>query len=124
MTVVSEAKIRARRTQKAPTMKATTDQLVTRPSTTTGTPARTAMPYAPPSVPPMNAAVLKKRALATLTSRTRPDDWRVNRVRVTLIPDSSRYRSWARFARNLQPIGLFVKDASGERLMERDVTNN
>ena len=44
MTVVSEAKISARRTQKAPTMNATYDQLVTMPSTTTGTPARTAMP--------------------------------------------------------------------------------
>ena len=74
MTVVSEAKMIARSTQNAPTTNATTDQLVTSPTTTTGTPARTAMPYAPPSVPPMKAAVLKNSALATLTSRTRPDD--------------------------------------------------
>ena len=80
MTLVSEAKIRARRTHSAPTRKATHDQLVRPPMTMTGTPASTAMPNAPPRVPPMKAAVLKNSALTTLTSRTKPDDWRVKRV--------------------------------------------
>src|SRR6266446_5953432 len=81
MTLVSDAKMSASRQQKAPTTKATIDQLVTTPTTTTGRPASTAMPNAPPRVPPMKAAVLKKRALTTLTSRTSPDDWRVKRER-------------------------------------------
>ena len=55
-------------------MKATHDQLVNGPNITMGTPARTAIWKAPPSVPPMNAEVLKNSALATLTSRTSPED--------------------------------------------------
>ena len=42
--VLKQTKINARRTQNAPTTNATTDQFVTSPTTTTGTPARTAMP--------------------------------------------------------------------------------
>src|SRR5450432_275422 len=98
MTLVSEAKMIARRTQAAPTMKATHDQFVRPPMTTTGTPARTAMPYAPPSVPPINAAVLKNSALTTLTSRTRPDDCRVNSVLPESLIEtgtpSTRRRGW------------------------------
>src|ERR1700682_386663 len=75
-------------------------------------------------MPPMKAAVLKKSALATLTSRTRPDDCRVNRVFVTAIAEPSPSQMPAWFARNLQPIGLFVKDASGRCSLDPDVTND
>ena len=43
MTLVRDAKMSARRTPIAPTPKATHDQLVSPPTTTTGTPARTAI---------------------------------------------------------------------------------
>src|SRR3954468_816876 len=67
-------------THSPPTAKATQDQFVSPPTTTIGTPARAAIWNAPPIVPPMNADVLKNNALATLTSRTSPDDWRVNSI--------------------------------------------
>ena len=69
----------ASRMHSPPTPKATQDQFVRPPTMTIGIPARAAIWNAPPIVPPMKAEVLKKSALATLTSRTSPDDWRVNR---------------------------------------------
>src|SRR6266513_1054000 len=70
----------ASRTHRPPTAKATHDQLVKPPTMTIGTPARAAIWNAPPMVPPMNADVLKNSAFATLTSRTRPEDCRVNSI--------------------------------------------
>ena len=82
MTLVSEAKMRASRMHRR-----ADDEGDPRPVGQAAhdhdrdTPARTAIWNAPPRVPPMKAEVLKNSALTTLTSRTRPDDWRVNRVR-------------------------------------------
>src|SRR3974390_2169171 len=103
MTLVSDAKIRARRTHSPPTMNAVYDQLVNGPITMIGTPARTAIWNAPPSVPPMKAEVLKNSALATLTSRTSPDDWRVNRVRP---PEATREPSFTHGRRARRGPGL------------------
>src|SRR5437867_868039 len=55
MTVVSEAKIRARRMPKAPTVNATHAQFVSPPTTAMGTNGRTAIVQAPPTVPPSDA---------------------------------------------------------------------
>ena len=86
MTLVSEAKMKASRMHRPPVTTAVTVQLESEPKRTIGTPARTAIPKAPPNVPPMKAAVLKNNALTTLTSRTNPDDWRVKRVLTPVTP--------------------------------------
>src|SRR3972149_4821902 len=78
MTVAREAKISPRIEAKTPKRMVPQPYVVRVAIVPTGTNESGNESGSHPAPPPTKAHVLKKSALMTLTSRTRPDDWRVN----------------------------------------------